>query len=373
MNRRHFHGPRGLYALLVLAALLALDGAGAGEELAFSDAQMRAVGIEVVNPGATDTAVGPSYPARVGLPPGQEYVVTAGEGGVVEAVLAAEGQTVEAGEPLLRLRSAGIAALEREYLQAREQAGLARRQAERDEALYRDGIIPERRVQESRTALAQARALSQGARQALEAAGLGAADLNALEQTGRVSSTQVLRAPFTATVLEVMVRSGERADPTAPLLRLGQTTPLWLEIRVPVEAVAGLSAGTGIQVMHGGGALGRVILVGQQVDPADQSVAVRAEVHTGAETLRPGQLVQVGLLEPGGTRAFRLPAGAVVRRGEGQYVFVQSARGFRVEPVRVLSAGAAETVVSGALTADDRVAVKGVAALKGAWLGIGGE
>ncbi|WP_187148406.1 efflux RND transporter periplasmic adaptor subunit [Thioalkalivibrio sulfidiphilus] len=352
--------------------MFAVKGAWASEELIFTEAQISALGIEVVNPAIADVAPGPSYPARVELPPGQEHVVTAGEGGVVEAVLASEGQTVAAGEPLLRLRSAGIAALEREYLQAREQAALARQQTERDEALYREGIIPERRVQESRSALAQAHTLSQGARQALEAAGLDAKDLHTLEQTGRVSSTQILRAPFTATVLEVMVRNGEQADPSTPLLRLGQTSTLWLEIRVPVEDLAGLSVGAGVQVLHAT-VLGRVILIGQQVEPADQSVAVRAEIHTGAESLRPGQLLQVSLLEPSGAHAFRLPASAVVHRGEGQYVFVQSPQGFRVEPVRVLSTSTGDVVVNGTLSTDDRVAVKGIAALKGAWLGIGGE
>lgn len=372
MNRPHFARAGAACTVLLLSALLSPHGAGAGEEITLSDAQVHALGIEFASPAASESAPGPTYPARVGLPPGREHVITAGEGGVVEAVLAAEGQAVEAGDPLLRLRSAGIAALEREYLQALEQAGLARRQAQRDEALFRDGIIPERRVQESRSALAQARALSEGARQALEAAGLGGPDLQSLEQGRRVSATQVLRAPFAGTVLEVMVRSGERAEPTAPLLRLGQTSPLWLEIRVPLEAVADIAPGTAVQVADGA-ALGRVLLVSRQVDAADQSVAVRAEVHTGAETLRPGQLVQASLLQPGGTDAFRLPAGAVVRRGVDRYVFVQRAQGFRVEPVRLLGAGGTDAVVSGALTSQDRVAVKGIAALKGAWLGIGGE
>lgn len=288
-------GPR---ALLTLVSLLVSAGAWAAEEVEFNDAQLQALGIALANPVAAETATGPSYPARVALPPGQDRVITAGEGGVVEAVLASEGQWVEAGEPLLRLSSAGIAGLQRDYLQALEQAELARQQAERDEALFKDGIIPERRVQESRTAYAQARALAQGSRQALEAAGLSGEDLKALQKTRRVSSSQVLRAPFAGTVLEVMVRSGERAEPTAPLLRIGQTSPLWLEIRVPVEAIASVTTDSGVRVAEGG-ASGRVILIGQRVDPADQSVVVRAEVDKGAETLRPGQLVAVSLVQIG--------------------------------------------------------------------------
>lgn len=361
-----------LHALLPLFAVVLAGRALAAEEVAFTDTQLQALGVELASPVATETALGPSYPARVALPPGQERVVTAGEGGVVEAVLASEGQSVQAGEPLLRLRSAGIAELQRQYLQALEQAELADRQAERDEALFRDGIIPERRVQESRTAQAQARASAQGARQGLEAAGLSAQDFKALEQSRRVSSTQVLRAPFAGTVLEVLVRSGERLEATAALLRLGRTEALWLEIRVPVEAVAGIAAGAGVRVA-GTGATGHVIFVGQRVDPADQSVVVRAQVDSGAQTLRPGQLVEVHFVQAGGASAFRLPAGAVVRRGEGYYVFVRTPQGFRVEPVQLLAAEADESVVSAALTPEDRVAVRGVAAIKGAWLGLGGE
>lgn len=344
----------------------------AGEQIAFDQAQIEALGIELALPSPADSAAGPTYPARVALPPSQERVITAGEGGVIESVLTSEGQWVEADAPLLRLKSAGLADLQRQYLQALEQLELAKQQLGRDEALFRDGIVPERRVQESRAAEAQARTLTMGARRALEASGLGAGEIDQLAHSKQVSSTQILSAPFAGTVLEVMVRAGERVEPTAALLRLGQTDTLWLEIRIPVEAVHGISPGTRVGVADPA-AQGRVIFVGQRVDPADQSIVVRAQIDQGAGTLRPGQLVKVSLMQTGGEQALRVPLEAVVRRREGQYVFVRTGDGFRVEPVQVISAGDVYCVVSGALTPQDQVAVRGVAAIKGAWMGIGGE
>lgn len=371
MNR-HATARRGLPALLTLLGSALLAPAWSAEEIAFTEAQVQALGIELARPVAAEAAAGPRYPARVVLPPDHERVISAGAGGMVEAVLVTEGQEVPAGGALLRLRSAELAALQSDYLQALEQAGLAGRRAERDRALYDEGIIPERRVQESRTALAEARARVQAARQALEAAGMSAQDIQALAQARQISGTRLLLAPFDAAVLEVMVGGGEQVEPTTALMRLGRGGALWLAVRVPVEAAAQLTSGAGVRVA-GSSATGRLVFVGRRVDPVDQSVTAHVRLDGGLQGLRPGQLVEAVLLRPDNGKAWRLPAGAVLRRGDTDYVFVRSADGFRAEPVRLLAKEGGQAVVSGALGAGDRVAAKGVAAIKGAWLGIGGE
>ena len=53
-------------------------------------------------------------------------------------------------------------------------------------------------------------------------------------------------------------------------------------------------------------------------------------------------------------------------------MFVQSASGFVAKPVTVHEELPEFTVISGAFRGDERIAVRGLAALKGAWQGLGG-
>ena len=62
-----------------------------------------------------------------------------------------------------------------------------------------------------------------------------------------------------------------------------------------------------------------------------------------------------------------------MRNGQQVTVFKQVAKGFSVINVKLLSEQGAFALINGNLTPQDRVAVKGIIALKGAVLGMGGE
>jgi len=60
-----------------------------------------------------------------------------------------------------------------------------------------------------------------------------------------------------------------------------------------------------------------------------------------------------------------------VRTGEAAGVLVRTPRGFRRVPVAIVSEGLGRVVVSGALQANDQLAVEGVSALKAMLSGTG--
>ena len=120
------------------------------------------------------------------------------------------------------------------------------------------------------------------------------------------------------------------------------------------------------------GATARVTLVGQSVDPTNQTVQVRAEVAEPRGCVSPGQYVEVRLELAAAESQFRVPSGAVVRSGEKAFVFRREPYGFVARSVQVVSEQGGYAVLAGSLQAGDAVAVSGLAALKAAWLGQGG-
>ena len=360
------------FRIIAIACLTAWAvSAQASHEITFTRAQMERLGVATapVTPGTafqTET-----LPARVVIPPDQERVVSAPQGGLVTALHAAKEEPVREGAVLAEIRSPELVKSQQEFLGARSAKELAAASLERDRQLADDGVIPERRYQETRSRFQQARADLAARRQALVLAGMSEAGVDRLAETGELSGRLRVRSPMDGMVLEKMVRSGQRLQQAAPLYRLARLDPLWLEIRLPLDRLQGVAAGVPVSVPCAG-LEATVSRVGRTAEAESQTVLVGAEVAGGEPCLRPGQYVETRLEVGAGEGRFRVPEGAVVRNQGKQWVFVRQATGFLPVAVRVHGRREGDAVVSGPLQAGQAVAVSGLAAIKGAWSGYGG-
>jgi RND family efflux transporter MFP subunit len=360
-----------LAALAWLSALVPLPGPAA-DLVPLSADEQAAFGIELAAPEPAGTALSRRYPGKVAVPNRQLRVVAAPQAGVIEVLLVAEGERVEAGQVLARLASPELVAVQGDYLEALTRLGLADSELAREQMLHREGITAERRVIEAQARRRELATLVDQHRQRLTLAGLEPAAIAALAESRRLSSTLPVRTPIGGVVLEQMADTGESVAASAPLYRVGELSPLWVEVHVPVDALAGVAVGGGVR-LPALGVDGRIITVGRMVHGEDQGVLVRAEVAAGTEDLRPGQFTEVQLLtgamgETDGPGRWRLPRAAVVRDAGDAYVFAAAQGGFRAVPVTVLAEEDRTLVVRGDLSASDQVAVSGVVALKAAWL-----
>jgi membrane fusion protein, heavy metal efflux system len=367
-------GPRRRARRLAVVLLPALAGlaslAGwAAEPVSLTPEQQRAFGIELAPVAPAASTLTRRWPARVAVPNPQLQVVAARQAGVIESLLVAEGEQVTAGQLLARLQSPDLVAIQSDYLEALTRLTLAESEVARDRMLQREGVIAERRLLESRARRDELQTLAAQRRQVLALAGMSEADIERLAETRTLTSSLPVRAPIGGVVLEQMVGTGESVPAAAPLYQIADLSALWVEVHVPVEQLEGIGTGSRA-LLSESGIEARIVTVGRLVHGEDQGVLVRAKVTDGAERLRPGQFVEVQLATAtaAGER-WRVPAAAVVRQGGATYVFVARDEGFAPLPVALVAEEEGESVVSGPLTAAERVAVAGVVALKAAWLG----
>ncbi len=351
-----------LTAFLLLLATAGLSAAD--ESLTLQMAQIKALGIETAIAGKTDGGRSTGYPAAVRVPNTQMRVLAAPIGGLVEMLAVAPGSTVKRGQVLAYLVSPQALELQRDARQADSQASLLRQNLKRDEQLFAEGLIAESRLQASRAAAEQAFAQASERHLGLALAGAG-------KQGGKLALT----AGIDGVVLEQGVQLGQRVETSAMVYRIAKLSPLWLEIQVPADIAAGLRESDRIRIV-GGAVGGKLISVGRAVDAASQTVLLRAEVDRGSETLRPGQVVEVEIDSPEG-RQQRLPATALARYRDTTIAFVQTAGddrnvSFAVRAVRVVSQGGDSVVIDGIKTGE-KIAVKGVSALKAILAGVGKE
>lgn len=331
--------------------------------------QIARMGIVVQPVGEAATGGGLRLPAQVVIPPAQIEVVAAPLPAMVANVRVAYGEAVKKGQMLARLQGASFLEAQREFVQARAQATLAAESRRRDEALFADGIIAQSRLSATVAAERQSAALVDEKRQSLRLAGLAEPTVTAAATS---SGSAELRAPFDGVVLEATAQPGQRVDAQMPLFKLGRIAPLWLEIQASTTQASGLAPGDTVAV-PGCPAPAKVILVAPQMQMASQSLLIRAELAKPAGCIKPFQFVQTQVMpaqhaSPG---VWRLPTTALARHQGRAWVFVAAEGGFQPTAVKIIDETAEASTVAVDLPANARIAVRGVAAIKAAWLGLG--
>jgi biotin carboxyl carrier protein len=301
-------------------------------------------------------------------------VVSAPMAGVVQAVLVNPMQALRAGQPVARIHSPQLLEWQREYIQLQAQAALARNKLKRDELLYQDGLVSEARLQDTRNAEIMAGVAARERRQALALAGVGVAALAGLASGAQLSPELTVSAKRAGTVTEQLAVPGQRVEMGAVLVRLVDTRVIWVDLQATRAQGDTVRIGDAVQIA-GCNRPGRIAELGVVVSASAQTMGLRATLPDAASCLKPNQYVEATITATGATagQAGRqsVPVQALLSSQGRDYVLVRVAGGFQPVPVTVLSRDANHAQVRGALARDAELAVRGLAILKGAWLGMG--
>lgn len=159
--------------------------------------------VRVIVVGAAPTAATVQATGQLGYQ--EETRLSFKTGGLIQQLTVEAGDRVRQGQVLARLDATEV---EAGFRQAAAAADKARRDLQRAEQLYRDGVLAEQQVQDARTQLQQAEAA------------LSAARFNR-EQS-------VIRAAGDGVVLQRLAEPGETVPPGAPILVLGRQDLGWI-------------------------------------------------------------------------------------------------------------------------------------------------
>lgn len=252
---------------------------------------------------------------------GRQTVIAAQVQGAIVALPVKAGDTVKAGQLLMRLDArgaqSGVDVSQAQLEAARALAAQAQREHQRQQALFEQQYVSQAALERSlaawQTAQAQVRATA-------------AQTTAAHTQSGYYS----VSAPYAGVISELPVSLGDLASPGRPLLTLFDPASLRLSVQVP-ESQASLQGQVRVQVD------GLPAFVAQQgqwlpaVDPVSHTRTLRltlpAEVSAA---LAPGRFARVwlpGRVLSGAPARLFVPQAAVLRRAELQAVYVMAAEG----------------------------------------------
>ncbi|MEQ1635098.1 MAG: efflux RND transporter periplasmic adaptor subunit [Methylococcales bacterium] len=311
-----------------------------------------------------------SAPAKVVIPPAHEYVVSTSQAGLIAKLNASIGDNVKKGDLLAQINSPDLLALQGRYLKASSALNLASATYQRDKKLLKEGVIANRREQETLSFYNAAVLDVNEAKQLLEIAGMLKADIDQLSRTHQLTSQFNVRAPISGVILERMAVVGTRIDMLAPLYRLADLSELWLDIAIPQEKIGSIKIGDSV-LIENTATRAEIRLLGQSVNPENQTLLARAVIKGGQPAVRAGQRINIQITQASEAGAFKVPNTAIAQNEGKAFVFTRTPEGFSVSPITVIGKLSDESIIQGDFKGDEEIALKGAVALKANWLGLG--
>jgi membrane fusion protein (multidrug efflux system) len=225
-------------------------------------------------------------------------LLSAPVGGILADIRCAEGRPVERGTILFRLdtRLAEVAVAKAEKAMA-----FAELTYERQKKLLAADGTSEKAFQEADLQLMTAQNDLAAAR----------TELSLLE----------IKAPLTGTVVRINARLGQSVEPNAVLAEVIALDRLVVTARVPSREAGLLKPGQPVDLGEAGAAAGKLAVVGKDIDPATDTVLVRAAIPAGAG-FQPGQFLRIRIAAEERRDVLAVPEESIVPGPEGGTVLM---------------------------------------------------
>jgi cobalt-zinc-cadmium efflux system membrane fusion protein len=283
--------------------------------------------------------------------------------GRVTSIDAWVGQRVAQGAVLARLNSSELSSQQLAYLKARAQLELNRRNAERAKALFEADVIGaaelQRRESEYHISMAETRAASDQ----LQLLGVTPAAIEKLGKQGAVNSLTPVVATLNGVVVERKLAQGQVVQPADTLFVVADLGRLWAVAQVPEQQVSQVKEGQSVHIevpaLGNERLVGKLIHVGQTINPETRTVLVRTELDNSDGRLKPAMLASM-LIEAKPVDRMVVPAGAVVRENDEDHVFVaEGDNSFRLVKVKLGPEQGGQRIVLSGLKGQEKLVVSG--------------
>lgn len=282
--------------------------------------------------------------------------------GRITALRAELGARVASGEVLALLASPDIGQLRAAQRQASDLLGIAQENFDREQRLATQGISSRKELLAAEGELRRAQAELRSTTERLRVLGAG----------GGTGSQFTVVAPFAGVVVARNAGLGEMASPTDTLFTIADLSRLWIELDIFERDLARVQIGQTVSVSVAAYPdrvfPGRIVYVGDVLDPLRRTVRARVELPNSNRMLKPGMFARAGInVGAGGPGVVVVPQTAVQELQGRHVVFVPGSRPGEFRPVVVEPGetidGSRITIRSG-LTAGSPVVTAGSFALR---------
>jgi cobalt-zinc-cadmium efflux system membrane fusion protein len=270
---------------------------------------------------------------------------------------------VSKGDTLALINSSELSGSQLAYLKARSEKELHRRNVERAKTLFNADVISAAELQRRENEYEIASAETRAAQDQLRVLGVSAKAIQRLASTGTIDSVASVVATIKGVVVERKIAAGQVVQPSDVLFAVADLSRVWAVAQVPEQQISQVKVGQSVSIevpaLANEKLVGKLIYVGQTVNPDTRTVLVRTELDNSSGRLKPSMLASM-LIEAAPVPRVVVPITAVVRQDEVDHVFVEESNNyFRLIPVKLAAEQNGQRVVLEGLKPGIRIVSEG--------------
>ena len=256
-----------------------------------------------------------TLPGKLVVNTDQQAQISPNFSGYVEQVNVALGQSVQKGQTLAVLILPELIDQQANLRMAQANLDLARKDYQREQQLWSQGISAKQDYQRAENAYRQAQITVQSSQ----------ARLNALGASGNNNGRFLIKAPISGVISKKDIVVGENVQLADQLFVIENLKDLWLEFNLPNTSNIQLQVGQILNFKTNGSDQNyqaKVQTLNPQADLQTGRLQVRAKVTTQADVLRPNVLVNVFVTDAQAKTALRVQKKALQQVEGKPVVFV---------------------------------------------------
>ena len=256
-----------------------------------------------------------TLPGKLVVNTDQQAQISPNFSGYIEQVNVALGQSVQKGQTLAVLIVPELIDQQANLRMAQVNLDLARKDYQREQQLWSQGISAKQDYQRAENAYRQAQITVQSSQ----------ARLNALGASGNNNGRFLIKAPISGVISKKDIVVGENVQLADQLFVIENLKDLWLEFNLPNTSNIHLQVGQILNFKTNGSNQNyqaKVQTLNSQADLQTGRLQVRAKVTTQADVLRPNVLVNVFVTDAQAKTALRVQKKALQQVEGKPVVFV---------------------------------------------------
>lgn len=296
---------------------------GESNHVELSQKQLNTVGIELGNIRQIELGNGLRVTGTIEVNPSASAEVAPMLPGIVVAINAVEGQTITQGTPIAYIENADIIETQQQYLEALDEAALAKSEYERQKALNEQGAGVLKNLQQAETTYNIANIRVEGLVSRLKVADISPAAVT----EGKFVTRVPVKAPISGTITKINAVVGSYADMSTPLLTIINNQGIYASLRVYEQDVERLRVGQNVEIRptnaEGAPIAGVIEKINQTINPETKAMSVRVRITQGKAPMLLSGMAINALINTGTQLVMALPEGAFVSSGGKSYVFLE--------------------------------------------------
>ena len=361
------------YFLLILSlATTALSGCSKKQEVAKEDKKdpleilitpviQNQIKIDKADKAEISEAV--NVPGRIEVQQSRLAKIGSPVTGRVSDIQVSLGQIVKSGQILAKVNSVELTQTQLTYIKAKQQIGLKTKAVERAKLLFEADVISKAEMQRIEAELESVKAEFDATEDQLEILGMTKSAIQKLSNSSTVNSYSDVTSRIAGIVITKHVNIGQVVQPSDELFSVADLSHLWAVAEVPEQQVAFIQKDQEVTVdipaLDDKRVKGKIIYVGDIVNPETRTVLIRTEIENSNQMLKPDMLITV-TVQSKRVSKLAIPTTAVVRENDRSYVFAQTGPNkFRLREIEIGSRDGNMVSVLSGITIGETIVIDG--------------